>query len=323
MKVLLVTSWRTACGIAEHSAMLKEAVEMADPQILIMPCPEMLDPRHASYTPMSPVDVLHLNYHAALHSRWTPDEIRRWQRVGISVVVTYHDSGVPNTEQCKAIAATLRPRKDAMVVHEPFDDLPLEKVRYWRMGVPDWTGAYQFENVIEKRRPMLGSIGFPFPWKNYEVLAQVTAEAGWDLLLIAPGATPEQEALWKQLNPRTTVCPTFLPQQLAVSWLAGCDASAFLYVCHNAGQSGAILQGIAARKPVIALAACRQFRALFDDKLGRTAITWCESIEEVTFALEHFVRIERVSPQIVALAEQESWAKLGRRYAQLYRGLVV
>jgi len=313
LKVLLVTTWNAACGIAEHSWYLKEAVEAADPSIEIIP--------HTNLAPNSSAatyDLLHLNYQAALLSRWTPDAIRTVQKNGVRVVVTYHDTGVPNSDQCKTICAAA----DAFVVHEPCEDLqdPLGTPRYhyWRMGVPGWTGEYRFDT---KRRPLLGSIGFPFPWKNYDQLARMTADAGWDLLLIAPGATAEQEAAWKQINPRTTVCTTFLPRQLAVEWLAGCDATAFLYVCHNTGQSGAILQGIAARKPVIALATCRQFRALFNDTLGRTAITWCETIEEVTFALEHFVRIERINPAIVALAEQDSWARLGQKYARLYAEL--
>jgi len=313
IKVLLVSTWNAPCGIAEHSAMLKEAVEVADPTITVTPAPDLLDPHALNGYPAG-VDILHLNYQAALHSRWTPDEIRKVQHVGVKVVVTYHDSGVPNSNQCKAIVDAA----DASVVHEPFADLPAEKVYYWRMGVPGWTGAYDFDT---KRRPMLGSIGFPFGWKNYDQLAKVTAAAGWDLLLIAPGATAEQQAAWKALNPRTSVCTTFLDREQAVSWLAGCDASAFCYDGWNTGQSGAILQGIAARKPVIALSHCRQMRALFDDRLGRTAITWCETFEDVTFALTHFVRIEPVCPAIVALAEQESWATLGAKYAALYRGL--
>jgi hypothetical protein len=324
VKVLLVTTWQTACGIAEHSAMLKEAVEAADPAISIFPCAEMLDPHHAAYSPttVEAVDVLHLNYQASLLSRWTPDEIRRWQAAGVSVVVTYHDTGVPNSDQCRAIYDALpqislngRAAK-AFIVHEPCEDLP--SPIYWRMGVPGWTSAYQFENVIVNRRPMLGSIGFPFPWKNYDQLARVTAEAGWDLLLLAPGATAEQEAAWKQINPRTTVCTTFLPQRLTVSWLAGCDATAFCYVCHNTGQSGAVLQGIAARKPVIALRTCRQFRALYE--AYPWAIQWCETFEQVKMRLV-LMPIARVDPKTVYVAEQDSWARLGQKYATLYRAL--
>jgi len=70
------------------------------------------------------------------------------------------------------------------VVHEACEDLP--HAYYIRMGVADWSLAYDFDT---KRRPMLGTIGFPFRGKNYDKLAEVTARCGWDLFLIAPNAT--------------------------------------------------------------------------------------------------------------------------------------
>lgn len=325
MRVLLVTTWNTPCGIAEHSFYLKQAVEAADPSIEIVPEPLALDPTALSIDlRKGGIDLIHLNYHAALHSRWTPDWIRNFQAVGLQVLVTYHDTGVPNSDQCKQIAYVLRPRLDAMVVHEPFDDLPIEKTHYWRMGVPGWTGEDVYDWSPRSwcaRRPILGSIGFPFGWKNYDQLARVTAEVDWALLLIAPTATPEQIAAWRAINPHLLVHPEFLHRDRALVCLAGCDATAFMYVCHNTGQSGAILQGIAARKPVIALATCRQFRALYEDRLGQEAITWVDTFEDLAIALRWRVPIARVDPGIVALAHQDGWAQLGTRYASLYHAL--
>src|SRR5436190_2204545 len=82
-------------------------------------------------------------------------------------------------------------------------------------------------------QPVLGTIGFPFPWKNYTELARVTKSAGWALLLIAPGATPSQIAEWRAINPALSVWPEFVESSAALTILAGCDATAFTYVCHN------------------------------------------------------------------------------------------
>lgn len=317
MKVLLVSTWQTACGIAEHAAYLKEAVEAADPSIELLPHPGALNPVEVIQRENWVTDrdhLVHLNYHAALHSRWTPDAIRQVQALGLKVLVTYHDTGVPNSDQCKAVIDAA----DAAVVHEPFDDLPAEKTRYWRMGVPDWTAPTRASWC--GGRPVLGTIGFPFPWKHYDQLARVTAEAGWAFLVVAPSCTLEQQILWHELNPYTRVVPEFIARGDALSLLAGCDATAFSYVCHNTGQSGAILQGIAARKPVIALKTCRQFRALHEDQLGHYAIRWCETFEGIAMHL-YTIPIQRVDPFTVALAEQDSWAKLGAKYAALYRSL--
>lgn len=320
LRVCLATPWDTACGIAEHSRMLKAAIEMADPLIEVLPLPAAVDPKSED---RGGWDVLHLNYQAALHSRWTPEAIRNARepigglRGPRPVVVTYHDTGVPNSDQCKGVIAAA----DAAVVHEPFDDLPAEKTYYWRMGVPAARLPWQFDGR-DRVRPILGTVGFPFSWKCYDELARVTGEIGWGLMILAPGATEADVWRWHALNPHTLVETQFLTQGEVQSRLAGCDATAFTYVCHNTGQSGAILQGIAARKPVIALRTCRQMRALALDALGELAIHWCETFEDVARTLQFLHLSDRPDPATVALAHQERWSLRGEWYAALYRKVV-
>ncbi len=316
MRVLLVSTWETACGIAEHSAMLKENVELMAPEIEIVPCAEALDPRWRTCWP--DVDVIHLNYQASLHSRWTPEVIRTVRdNLGVPIVVTYHDTGVPNSEQCRDVCDAA----DVTVVHEPYTDLQSERTHYWRMGVPAATPPLQLAPGFPQRwpgQPILGSIGFPFPWKNYDLLARLTARLGWALLLVAPTATREQIAHWHTLTPDLYVRSTFVRRREALSLLSVCDATAFPYVCNNTGQSAAILQGVAARKPVVAFSTCRQFRALHLDDLGHHVIKWAETVEDLEEILLR-LPIGRVDAGMVALAEQDSWEQLGRRYATLYQ----
>lgn len=298
--------------------MLVEAVEAADAEINF----DIID----DLSPNAVLDrvtlpsIVTLNYQAALHSRWQPQQIREVQARGSKVLVIFHDTGVPNSDRCKAVVDAA----DVTIVHEPCDDLPAEKVRYWRMGVPAWSFPIHapVPNVYRswEWQPTLGSVGFPFPWKNYDELARVTAACGWALLLLAPNATETDCRRWATLNPHLYVRTDFLPRATVISHLAGCDATAFLYTCANTGQSGAILQGIAARKPVIALRTCRQNRALFLDDLGNEVIRWCDTFEDVASQLRHLC-LGRLDPGIVALAEQESWTKLGAKYATLYREL--
>lgn len=322
MRVALVTTWNKACGIAEHSRYLKMAMDQtADIDIVVV---EDLHPRALlpGTTVFPPFDVVILNYHAALHSQWSAEAIRDMQSV-CPVLVIYHDTGIPNTEQAKSICAAA----SAVVVHEPDmeQDLVCDSgIHYWRMGVPDWTGWVQFEygpNSWNEGRPILGSIGFPFGWKCYDDLARVTKDNGWALFLIAAGATQEQIDHWCALNPCTQVMKHFVGSYSAIGWLAGCDATAFTYVCHNAGQSAAILMGIAARKPVIAFHNCRQFRALWADELASHTIRWCESFAQVGWQLRH-VPLQRCDPGIVALQEQESWRHLGPKFVGLLKEMV-
>ena len=318
LRVRLVTTWDIPCGVAEHSRYLVDAVTAADPAILFETetnlHPDALRRRDLP-------DLILLNYHAALHSQWTPQHVHDARR---PVAIIYHDSGVPSTDQCKGLHAVA----DLFVVHEPVEDLP--GAQYLRQGIPAaplcsyiWGTPSEEGPRQYYDQPLLGTVGFPFPWKNYDLLVDATAAAGWALLLLAPTATPEQIAAWTARHPALLVVPDFLPAETVVAYLAGCDATAFLYMTHNAGTSGAIRQGIAARKPVLATWDCRQFRDLQDTLLGVGAIYWLYdlSIEAVAQALSQ-VPIQRVDPGIVALAERDSWMRVGQRLAALLREVV-
>jgi hypothetical protein len=328
MNVLLATTWNEPCGIAEHSAYLAEAVEAADLGIGVEPRREALNPAWV-LEPGRALQILHLNYHRALHSRWTPEIVEQLVRQGVKVVITFHDTFGENPPD--ELSVRLAQAANAFIVHEPCYGLQeIPSVIYWRMGVPSWRSPYHFGEgsgatlgVFKgwRDQPVLGTVGFPFPWKNYERLCDVTREAGWALLLIAPGATAEQMANWRARQPDLCVIARFEPRAEVVSLLAGCDATAFCYTCANSGQSGAVLQGIAARKPVFALHTCRQNRALYLDDLGRAAICWSETFEQFRWQVMR-TPIARVYAPSVALAEQDSWAKLGQKYAQLYRTLL-
>lgn len=317
LRVLLATTWGIACGISEHAFYLKQAVEAADPTIEVIPVPGALDPDRVDHTRGGNWDVLHLNYHAALHSRWTPKHILDARASGVykGVITTYHDTGVPNSDQCKAVCAV----SDAAVVHEPFDDLEGE-IYYWRMGVPESRDAVGDPHSRQSDYPILGTVGFPFPWKCYDELCRVTAKVGWGLMLLAPSPTLTDITRWYGLNPLVEVETRFQPRDQVLADLRTCDATAFTYVCHNTGQSGAILQGIAAKKPVFALSTCRQFRALYDDRLGNRSICWISTFEELAHQLsDGMLHMGRLDVQTAALAHQDRWSEVGKRYSALYR----
>jgi glycosyltransferase involved in cell wall biosynthesis len=327
-RVRLVTTWDSACGIAEYAAYLTEAVLLADPTLEIQIETNLHPQAVLDSVRRRDSEVLHLNYHAALHSQWRPEDVKRAKRDGWRVIVTWHDSGVPNSDACRAMYAVA----DAFVVHEPCDDLP--NAHAWPQGVPDRARPYHFgiagpddpDGFCFKtyaEQPVVGSVGFPFPWKNFDLLAEASAEAGWALVLVAPGATAEQRERWRTTNPASEIISRFVPREVLGSVLAGCDATAFLHACANTGTSGAIRQGLAARKPVLASvpAACRQFRDLYEDPVGRRAVTWLPrlDVETVAEALES-TPIGTIDPLIVRLAARNSWQQLGRRYAALYSG---
>src|SRR5262245_44061033 len=275
MRVLLVTSWDTPCGIAEHSKLLIDSVRAADATIAFNPNARALaDPEYAwDLLKSGEWDLLHLNHHDALHSRWDPrvvDEIQH--QLGIPTVVTYHDtrSGEPGAENSEKLYAFAR-IASAVVVHDPVADVTTAHA--WRQGVPagaqmpatykrqlGFAGWMDGKGMLYERpwkasdqQPVLGTMGFNFPWKNYDRLADETAVAGWALVICCTNATEEDATRWKEKNPYTLVVPGYLDTPTIVNYLAGCDATAFMYECQNNGTSGAVRMGLAARKPVILL----------------------------------------------------------------------
>ncbi len=312
IKIELVSTWGIACGIAEHSAMLCQALGVED-DIDIRPNSAALDPRQSDPTL---VDIVHLNYHAALHSRWDVAEVAALQEHNVKVVVTYHDtmSGraeQPNSDRCKALAK----QADAFIVHEPVHDIP--QATYWRQGIP--------EPEVPKRwvssRPIVGTCGFDFPWKNYELLARSSFEAGWAVLFAGGNISLERRHVLEDCNPHALFMEGFVGRRDVVAALAGCDATAFLYLCANTGTSAAIRLGIAARRPMLATnpKACRQFRDLEGESTG---IKWLDDLSPPTMTAQFgWLMPEGHSYQMHCLAEQDSWHRLGAKHAQLYRDL--
>lgn len=319
MNVALVTS-TGQCGIAEHSRMLQESVNAAA-GIEFRTDPAWLDPQQLA----GRYDVVHLNYHRGLHSRWTPEVIARYAPTPF--VITFHDT---YDVQPDRLAWDLLdcPNVKGMVVHEPCDLESHLKVHYWQQPCPLPAGrgsARPFAFTQDTWRPTLGTLGWDFPWKNYTMLAQVTGELGWNLLIIGQ-VTPERRAELVQHNPRIFFEGYQADTRKAVAALSACDATAFIYTCANSGTSGAIRVGMTAGKPLIAAVGCRQFRDLIDTEEGRH-ILWIDPIaEELRDTLKNRVQY-RSGPGgfdtgLVAAAHDLSWTKVGPKYAALYRAAV-
>lgn len=340
MRVALVSSAvGSQCGIGEHSAMLIQHVQAADPTIEISAKAEWLDPQ-AFADHAEPFDVVHLNYHRGLHSRWTP----RWVSDCVRpVVITFHDTyeHQPDTLPWDLLACE---NVRAMVVHEPCDlhaeyELHLggvvassahygenrHKVRYWRQACPPpngrgWDVRERATWAYDGWRPTLGTLGFDFPWKNYDTLAQVTGALGWNLHVVGKVDEPRMLEL-RSYNPRTTFAG-WAPKSAATAHLSACDATAFLYTCANSGTSGAIRAGITAARPLIALRSCRQFRDL--ESLGSLPeICWVDALGDLAHALTHSVRDysgpHGYNPGLIHLAHHDSWTRQGAHYAALYQ----
>ncbi|MHC4733093.1 MAG: glycosyltransferase family protein [Planctomycetota bacterium] len=295
LQVLLVTSPNDHCGIYQYGQLLKESVVQHKIRIV-----EERNPNFHEIIVPRGTHIIHVNHHAALHSSWILDYIRVLQNDGYKVVVTQHDT-YETFEIMKERGFRDFRCADALVVHEPVPELiMLPDVFYFRQGVP----APQ-PPIHPPKHPCVGTIGFPFPWKRFDLLREAATEAGWHTLIL------DSEAQW-------------IPHKKAIQLLSGCDATAFLHSSGNSGTSGVIRMGIAARKPVIATPG-RQMTDLLHDDLGWSAIWWADTKAEIVGALRglaHKGGSAVWTSAIEELADRDSWANLGRKYATIYRSIL-
>lgn len=331
MNILAVSTYNTACGIADYCEQVKHAIEAVDPVHQVTPFTDLSPAGLLGPVVPQDFDILWLNYHAALHAAWDADAVRAAQKRGWKVAITYHDTYPENSDKCRALHAAA----DGFIVHEPVTDLPGAVLI--RHGIPaaaspwhyttrgpryDPVDAGPMERCCFKAydtQPVLGTVGFNFPWKNFDRVAEATGRLGWALAVLSNNATEEDARRWASSNPDILIVREFLPQALAIGYLAGCDATLFAYECANAGTSGAIRQGIAARKPVLAFP-CRQFDDLrgAEEELGFNVITWLtRGWHDLPEALST-VSIGRVHPAVMALAHTDGWPQQARKYLAVF-----
>ncbi len=321
MKVLLVTSPNEKCGIREHSELLMSALpgdlrvdSIGPDKASVLQCLQ-----ETSYQYLGKTDIVHIDHHAALHAVWDRHACDDLRRRGYRVVITQHDTfeslalmeerGLPNFGDYETETGIHR-SVDALIVHEPVEGLTdqgYDNVYYWRQPVPelpldtpDWPEPSGYLKPLNDP-PIVGSVGFDFPWKGFEQLQEAAVAAGWKTRILGGSEG-------------------WLSRDTLLKELRKCDATAFLYGTGNSGTSAAIRMGIAARRPVIATR-CRQFRDLDILMEDTPVIFWTDHPELSLEALQGTELRRRVTATIQNLAALDSWSNAGRRYAALYRGL--
>lgn len=300
MRVLLVTSSREHCGIHEYGAMLTEAMRKTHPDVELWSVGPDADAAVAFVDSLSGTsaafDLVHVNHQAALHSSWTVEHLAGIRGVFCPVVVTHHDT----FENLKILAeraySFFLGIADHVVIHEPIEGLlDGDPWTYLRQPVP------AAEKPLPRPRETVGSIGFDFPWKNFQKLRDIADRAGWRTCIF--GGDKD-----------------WVSRREAVARLSGCSATAFLYETGNSGTSAAIRLGLAARMPVIAFK-CRQFRDLYEAPVG-DAILWAAGDRHVFRILKDLEDPEywcAAADEVRELAELDSWTNGAEVYYRIYK----
>lgn len=303
VRVLLVTSSRERCGIAEYGSMLTEAMRKTHPDVEFRPvgpnADAALDFVDSLAGTDAAFDLVHVNHQAALHSSWATDHIAEIRTRFCPVVVTHHDT----FERLQILVdrgySFFLDVANHVVIHEPMQLTSHGPWTYLRQPIPTATLS-----PMQHLPLTVGSVGFDFPWKNFPVLRDTADRAGWRVDIF--GGDND----WVQ-------------RDVAIARLAGCHATAFLYQTGNSGTSAAIRLGLATRRPVIAFP-CRQFRDLCeaDEPEVRDAVLWVRSEEELLTTLERLAKDAGgwcvISDRVAWLAKHDSWANGSEVYYQIY-----
>lgn len=318
VRVLLVTSDRVECGIREYGRMLMDACDPQQVQIaeFAHTSPEEIFSALAGTAGRDDVwqpEVIHLNHHAALHSGWQAEHVRRLRALGLGVVVTQHDT-YETWELMQERGFRDFRGADYLFVHERVEGInlnhvkdaalwgePLGKVMMLNQPVP--VGEV-YATPVAGGPPVLGLFGFDFPWKGFALAREAAALAGWEVKHVGGGGN-------------------YVPMHQAVLELSQCHATAFLYSTGNSGTSGAIRTGIAAKRPVIATRGCRQFRDLELDPVRKLAINWVDGdVDSVVEELESLAASrsywDSSAKHVAELAERDSWRNAAVAYTGCY-----
>lgn len=312
MRVLLVTSDKQHCGIKEYGEYLMQAMRERHPEVVYTVAPQDL----VTQPPLAAeekFDLVHLNHHAAIHAAWTPSQIAVMPESPF--LVTQHDTfetraimderGLPDFSKVAVV-----------VTHEPVAGYGPRNVYEIRQGVLGKSPG----PARAVRMMRIGTVGFDFPWKNFDTIAQIAGELGLAFMIVSPGMSEERMHELSDAYGGTRIFRDWLPAAEVVELLSGNFANLFLYTCGNSGTSGAIRMGLAARRPVLAYKGCRQFRDL--ERFSSSGPIFGkdrDSIIAILKTMQESAWLEGAAvDSAVAHADANSWGYVADSYHTLY-----
>lgn len=301
MRVALITTWNERCGIAEYAKSLVRAMRHVNDSITF----KIFERSWHDLTPsaLQDCDVVHLNYEPGLFQFVVNvGTVESWKLFGKKTVLTLHTSHEGNN---RSLFTNVFHR---VVVHEKTTDGFI----HIPMGItPLHEDAY-----VPLEKELVGTAGFPFPWKGFYEVADATNRLGLRCLVIAPESrhwnTYDVQQDIKRRNPRYEYRTEWMEESEVKAQLARCVVNVFAYGGGNSGISGAVRLGLGSRRPIV-ISHCRQFRDLFDYP-NEVTVIGSSLVEAIQEAISN--QYTRYPKRIL---EDMNWIECARRYEQVYK----
>lgn len=305
VKVGIISNWDAHCGVATYARDL--ATEMAKEFSV-----DQLPPngwRSSVYQQ----DVVIVNWHPA-RVPFGVEDIQWLRGQNSKTIVVHHNytgGQVPLEEA------------DVVVGHEPQLVEVAKNFVFIPHGIPNFP-----EQLRDNHPPafMIGTAGFPFPWKRFDVVAEAAIRTGTHCRMLAARSDQlDTEAYMNgieaHLGQRADIWRQWLPIEDVINLLSRCVANIFWFQSmgpeDELGQSGSVRMGLAAGRPTI-ISTHRKFKTLFPygDELyiaGRE--------EDVYTSLQEILDNPRTAKRPKRLLADMSWSKTGEQYRKLVRDL--
>lgn len=307
--VVLISNWDLQCGNAEYARDLQKELEK---EFEVQALPGNMHEVRNRLASLSEIVVI--NWHPA-RVHVTVDDVRWMKKMGKKVILILQNSFRGPVD---VRAGSMLLETDVVVGHEEMEfegtGVRYQYIPHGIVEVQDLPAPYP--------TPCIGTAGFPFPWKRFDVVAEAAKKFNVRCRMIAPRSDQLEtdifmEGIVGHLGPLANVYRSWLPSRQVVSMLAECWVNIFWFNSYSPedqlGQSGSVRLGLAAKRPTI-ISTHRKLKTLFqyDDELyiaGREADVY-KHLEEILAEPESTKRPKRV-------VEEMGWSVVGRQYREL------
>lgn len=211
------------------------------------------------WTDLIPFDVIIINWHPSV-VEFSAEFAQKLKERGKKLILVLQNSfedvilDVRKDPILKSV--------DAVVSHEPMG----EGIHFIPIGIHVYGGLPSVSDVM-----MIGTAGFPFPWKRFDVVAEIAKVLQVRCRMIAPtydGVNTDTliQGIQGHLGSLAEIHRDWMSALDVVRLLAECRVNIFYYTSMSyedtLGQTGSARMGVSAGRPMI-ISRHRKFRTLF------------------------------------------------------------
>lgn len=331
LKIAMVSSWATKCGIYTYTRDLASALAQEDVEVYIVRIPRFGIRNNeifrdiAERIPVDKIDLIHISHEYGLYQGCDVFFYNCLKQLGKPIITTMHGVGY-NTEIDDKIAEV----SSKVIVHNKFCK---SKVNYPNTVIIPH-GASPSSIIprdqakkaigVDPSVPLVGYLGFITPYKGIESIIQAMTKVENAGLLVAGGwhLDKETDYINKLKEASLKVLPNrvkwlgFIPdEQLSIIYSA---MDILVYPSKFATESGALITALSHGKAVITSA----LPAFLEKEESGALVTACnmdDLVEKIKFLLNDNEARHKLEEAAMKYAESTSWTKVAQQHIELYK----